>query len=384
MPPSKKNILFYIGALEAGGAERVLIDLLTHLNRDKYNLSLAVNRQEGFFFDKIPAHVKLINRAKTPQAFFGLKERIFGLPKIIKEQQADLVIAIMPSAGRSLLRRRLFVNSRVKMMVRIGQNPTKKLQENTSWFWNRVEFLEIKYFFPKADAILAISEGVKENLLNQFLFKSNNVKVIYNPIDRNKITLKKQEPVSLPFSFSDNHSMIAAVGRLVSQKGYDDMLRVFREVRKEIPAKLLILGKGPLESHLRLTARKLGIENDVYMAGFVENPWAYLNNADIYLSTSLYEGFHLSIVEAMACGVVPVATDCNYGPREIITDGEDGRLAPVGDTKAITEAVVDLLKNSQKRQKMAQSALLRAKDFDLTVIIKQYEDLFDTVLDEQN
>jgi len=376
----KKNILFYIGALEAGGAERVLLELLKYLNREKYNLTLVINRPEGYFFKKIPEHVEVIVRSDKRRSYYDLYDRIFGLPNIINKEKTDLVIAIMSGAGRSMLRTRYFVENNTKMIVRIGQNPTKKLAENTSWLWSRIEFFEIKEFFPKADAIIATSEGIQNNLVTDNLVYQDKVHVIYNPLDLDMINQKKLETFPLPQSFSNNYKLIVAIGRLVPQKGYDTMLRAFKKIRKQIPAKLIVLGGGYLESKLRVKIRELDLENDVHLAGFVENPWAYLQQADLYLSTSLYEGFHLTIAEAMACGVVPVATDCDYGPREIITDGVDGKLVPVDNAELIAETVIDLLQDSGKRNEMAIKALERAKDFDVSIVVKEYERLFDSLL----
>ena len=380
MPPEKKNILFYIGALEAGGAERVLIELLKYLNREKYDLTLVINRPEGYFFNKIPEHVNVIVRSDKRRSYFDLYDRIFGLPNIINKENTDLVIAIMSGAGRSLLRTRFFVKKDTKMIVRIGQNPTKKLAQNTSWLWSRIELFEIKKFFPKADGIIATSEGIQNNLVNTDLVNKDNVHVIYNPLDLDMINQKKIEDFPLPQSFTNSYKLIVAVGRLVPQKGYDTMLRAFRKIRKQIPTKLIILGGGYLESNLRIKIREFDLESDVQLAGFVENPWAYLQRADLYLSTSRYEGFHLTIVEAMACGVVPVATDCDYGPREIITDGVDGKLVPVNNTELIAEAIIDLLQHPGKRKEMADKAAKRAKDFDVSIIVKEYEELFDSLL----
>lgn len=377
----KKNLLCFIGELGSGGAERVLMEILKHLDREKYTLTVVVNRAGGYFYDKLPDDVTLIDRSLIRKSKYDLFDRIYGLPKIIKQQKADLVVAIMYGAGRSLLRTRLFTDKDVKMMVRIGNNPSAKLRENQSFIWRLIEELEIKYLYPKADSILAISKGIKDDFANHYPVDPDRIRVIHNPINVNEINLLKEKPVDLPDPIDDHRKVIVAIGRLVPQKGYDQMLDAFQRIRREVPSKLLILGDGADRSHIQNKIAEYGLDNDVTLTGFVENPWSYLNRADLYLSTSRYEGFHLTIVEAMACGVVPVATNCDYGPREIITDGVDGRLVPVDNTKAIADAVIELLQNTEKRKKMALEALKRAQDFDISIVVREYEALIDELIE---
>jgi len=380
MTHKKKNILFYIGELGAGGAERVLVEVLKHLDRNKYNLSVVVNRPGGYFFDKLPEDVTLIDRSQIRRSAFDLKDRVFGLPKIIRQQKADLVVAIMITAGRSLIRVRPFVDKHVKMAVRIGNNPKKEFRNPKGAIRRWIENFEVNQIYKKADALLAISHGIKESLLKEHSTKICRIEVVHNPVDIDHVTRMKMSDDDSAMVDSDPRKCIVAIGRLVHQKGYADMLKAFQRVRDRVPSKLIILGKGPLEKELVEMIEEYNLSEDVQLEGFVENPWSYLEKADLYLSTSRFEGFHLSIVEAMACGVAPVATDCDYGPREIITDRVDGRLVPVGDIEAISDAVTELLLSSDSRKKMALNAERRAKDFDISVVVKEYERFFDSLV----
>jgi glycosyltransferase involved in cell wall biosynthesis len=380
MPPQKKHLLFYIGSLAGGGAERVLIELLKNLSREKYHISLAINRPEGFFYDKIPGDVNVIDRSRLRKSPYDLKDRIFGLSKVIHQQQADLVVAFMIGAGRSLMRFHFLLDKRVKKIIRIGENPATKLSKNRSFAGRLLESFEIRRFLPKADALILTSNGIREELAASLNIVPDHIHIVHNPVDIKKISSLKQETVHLPFRKDLNsHKLIVAAGRLVPEKGYDDMIEVFYKVKKKVPAKLVILGKGPLKNEIQDLINQKGLQDDVYMPGFVKNPWAYMNHADIYLSTSKSEGFHLSIAEAMACGVTPVATNCDYGPREIISDGVNGRLVPVGDITSIAEAITELLTNTDRRNQLSEMAKKRALDFDISEIVPKYEKLFDTI-----
>ncbi len=377
---NKKNILFFIGELGAGGAERVLVEVLKNLNREKYNLSVVVNRPGGYYYDKLPEDVTLIDRSQIRKSKYDLLDRIYGLPNIIKEQKADLVMAVMYGAGRSLLRTRLFTKKNVKMVIRLGNNPSEKLGENPSLLWRLIEELEVRVLYPRADAILAISQGIKENFGNNYPVNPGRIRVILNPVNIREIQTLKEKPVELPFSLDAETKLLVAIGRLIPQKGYDQMLESFLKVKRELPVKLIILGEGLLRPQIQDKITEFGLEQDVILKGFVENPWSYLNLADLYISTSRFEGFHNTIVEAMACGIVPIVTDCDYGPREIIRDGIDGRLVPVAKPDEMADAIIDMLKNNAKRKMMAKQALKRAQDFDVSIVVKKYEALIDELI----
>lgn len=378
----KKSIVFFIGELGAGGAERVLIEILKHLNRNKYKLSLIVNRPGGFFYDKLPDDVTLIDRSIIRKSRYDLFDRIFGLPKIIKRQKADLVMAIMQGAGRSLMRSRYLIDRRVKLVVRIGNDPRNQLEKNHHFFWKRLERFETTHFISKADSVIAISNGIKEALKSKLRLKAGRIDVIYNPVHTENLQRMKKEDISgFHVPFDKKYKKLVAIGRLIPEKGYDVMIRVFQNIRSEIPCKLVIIGDGPLKPVLQKEIHRLNLQEEIILTGFLNNPWSHLHSADLYLSTSRSEGFHLSIVEAMACGVVPLATDCDFGPREIITDRLNGRLVPVGEVEAIASAAIDLLQNTPLRKEMAGHAKKRAQDFDISLIVKKYEEVLDELTD---
>lgn len=377
---NKKNILFFIGTVGGGGAERVLIDLLKYLNKDKYNISLVINRPGGELQNEVPDDINLIDRSGLSRSYFRLKDKVLGLSGIIRQQKADIVVSFLTGANRSLMRSRFFVDKRVKFVLREGNHPDYIGKMMDSFFWKQVAKTEVKWLYPRADKIIAISHGVKHEFVKNWKMNEHQFSVVHNPLDINRIKKMASEPVNSPWVSDKTSSRLIAVGRLVEQKGYMQLLDSFIKIRKKVNAKLMILGEGPLRKKVEARIRDAGLSGDIFLPGFVKNPWAYMHHADLYLSASLWEGFHLTIAEAMACGIPPVATDCDYGPSEIIADGENGRLVPVEDTEAFSKAVVELLKNEQLRKKMAGNAVLRAEDFEARKKIREYQDVFDGVL----
>jgi len=379
MTPSKKNLLFYIGTLEGGGAERVLIELLKNLNRDKYKLFIALNRPEGAFFDRIPDDVKLLDRSPLYRSKTNLFKRYFGLASIIKQEKIDLAMSFLPGANRSLLRSRFLMDKNVKILLNEQNNPSFISRKEQSLFRKKLEQMEMSRYYSKADGMVVSCEGLKEYFLSKLKLSSVKIHVIYNMISLDEIWDFAHKPAN-GVELDDNLRTIVAVGRLTEQKAYNDMLSVFKSVNERVPSRLIILGEGPDRSKIEAQIQHLALDESVLMPGFVDNPFSFMSKADLYLSTSRWEGFHLTIAEAMACGTVPVATDCDYGPREIIKNGENGRLLPVGDTKALSNAVIELLENEKLRKEMSENAIKRARDFDANQIVKEYEKVFDDFL----
>lgn len=354
----------------------MLIELLKNLDREKYRLAIVMNRMDGRWLKKIPPDVKIIDRSDTYKSPRYFLKRVWGLAKIIKKEQADLVVSFLTGANRSLMRCRFLVNHNVKFILREGNNPAHIKKSANSIKEKILSEREVKFFYPKADRIIAASNGVVTSFVDQWGLKPCTFRVIHNMVDLQKVDkTKKTEKLIQP-----GKKNIIAVGRLVKQKGYKDMLRVFSEVVRKVPSRLVILGDGPEKEAIKEKVKEYSLENDVTMPGFVHNPWEYMKASDLYISTSHYEGFHLTIAEAMACGLPVVATDCDYGPREIIDDGMDGYLCPVGKVECMVEKVIRVLKEDKDYQRISSNAKEKAKKFDVSVVTKKYESLFDEVL----
>ena len=377
----RHKILFYIGDLGGGGAERVMLNLLCHLDRNKYQLSLMLQEHKGEYLNLVPDDVQIIDLSwkKGKIHYF---QRINQLYQVIKIVKPDLIVSFRTGANIALSRAKLFTRFKSKIILREGNNLSLNFLSLVKFPWVVLKKIELRLLFSIADKIITISEGIKDDLVANFNLKKTLFYTISNPVDITSIVNHSKDQIP-EIDQIKGVKTIVAIGRFFPQKAYFDMIKVFRIIRTAIPSKLIILGQGPQEEAIREQVKIMKLEHDVLMPGFVDNPYAYLKYADVYLSTSHWEGFHLTVAEAMACGVPPVATDCNYGPREIIHDGIDGILVPVGDIEAIANGVIQLLQDEDYRQQLSDKAKIRAKDFDVSVIIKEYERIFDeTMMDE--
>jgi glycosyltransferase involved in cell wall biosynthesis len=161
---------------------------------------------------------------------------------------------------------------------------------------------------------------------------------------------------------------IITVGRLVYQKDHDTLLRAFALARSRLDASLVLVGQGPLQDELTTLARELGISDRVIFAGWQQNPFAWMANADLFVLSSRFEGFGNVVIEAMACGLPVVSTDCPSGPSEILANGDAGILVPVGDVHAMADAMCAVLQDGKLRKQLADKSQRRAPEFDISVI----------------
>jgi glycosyltransferase involved in cell wall biosynthesis len=221
--------------------------------------------------------------------------------------------------------------------------------------------------YRRADFIIGISKGVAHEVVDALKVPGWKVRAIHNPAYSNQVS----EADDSTGGFLKEGIVILGVGRLVPQKDFSTLLRAFTRVRRIRQAHLIILGEGKERKKLKTLARKLGVQDDVSMPGFENNPFAYMRSASIFVLSSRWEGFGNVLIEAMACGTPVVATDCQSGPAEILEGGRWGRLVPVGDDQAMADAILQALEKPTDREALQE----RAREFSPERIVPQYLDV---------
>lgn len=332
----KKTILFVINSLAGGGAERVLTTLL-HASgpwRDRYHIRLALLDRESSAY-AAPDWVEVIQldaRQKLVPSLWQLRALISRLSPdatlsfLTRANVANA--AAMAGRGRPWL-----ISERVNTSAHLG-NGLGALAAR----------IMVRAAYPRASHVIAVSEGVAGDLVANFGVSRERVSTIANPVDHARIAeLARMEPGFMPVG-----RFIVAAGRLVPNKNFALLLRAF--ALADLPARLVILGEGPERAALERLAASLGIASRVDMPGFLDNPFALLARADLYAMPSNAEGFPNGLVEAMACGVPVVATNCASGPSEILADRpreavksaldvDAGALVPTDDVEAFAAAL---------------------------------------------
>ena len=207
---------------------------------------------------------------------------------------------------------------------------------------NRVTPLLVKFFYKYADLIVANSKETASDL-SQFL--NRDVSYAYNPTINKRINDLENESIIEDWFLKDNRKYFVGLGRLSKQKDFKTLIKAFHIFNKNKQFKLLILGDGALRGNLEQLIESLKIQNDVYLPGFVSNPYKFLKRSSLFVLSSRYEGLPNVLIEALYLGVLSISTKCKSGPKEILKN--DNFLVDVGDCKKMAEKMEYALNNKE-------------------------------------
>ncbi len=321
MNTSQTKVLFIIPSLRAGGAERVIVNLLRHLDRSKFVLILAVvNMQGAVYAEDLPNDIQLIDLAATRvrYAFFKIIRLFWQLqPKVVFSTlgHLNLMLAILkpllPNRIRYLCRETTILSEALK------SHPYPRF-----WLWAH------KIFYGRFKTIICQSKYMRDDLIANFSISINKTVIINNPVDIDRVLQLAAMPIAAKgygYTTNDaNHKIINIVsaGRLVEVKGFDMLIRAIA-INANSAIHLTLLGDGPLKAELQNLATSLGIENQISFAGYQKNPFAFIARADAYVLSSRMEGFPNVVLEALTCGTPVIATPALGGTCEIL-EGIDG------------------------------------------------------------
>lgn len=354
------KVMFLIPHLSGGGGERVLSDLSCGLGDE--TVLVVFEKQFSYPFKGRLISLDLpIDRISAISRFTGFVRRVFWFRRLLAEERPNVVISFMGEANliNALLSHRPLLTVHNHMTALSGMR-------------GRVEafFVRIlnKALYRKA-TVVAVSQAIKSDLVENFGIPAERVVVIPNAVNPGEIAKMAGEWAVFPWNSAV--PIVITAGRLSPEKGQGYLIRAFAEVRKAVPCQLAILGTGELESQLKQLTSELGVTADVHFLGWQPNPFKYISKATVFVSPSLTEGFGLSVLEAMACKVPVIATDCPGGQGEIIGD-EYGILVSPASEIELAAAMVKMLCDSSLRSRLATAGLRRVKDFDQGIFVERY------------
>jgi glycosyltransferase involved in cell wall biosynthesis len=331
-----------------------------------FAVDLVLAQAEGPYLDQVPESVRLVElNARHRRA----RRTLASLPALVRYLRREEPEALLSALNRANLAAvwawRL---ARVPGRVVISEQNTfsswlQKLSKRRAWLMLRL----VRRFYPWADAITAVSEGVADDLAQVVGLPRDRVEVIHNPGVTPELCEKAQAPLDHPWFQPGQPPVVLAVGSLTVQKDFPTLIRAVAQVQENRPVRLLILGEGQDRPALEAQVRELGLEQSISLPGFVANPYAYMTCASVFVLSSRWEGLPTVLMEALFCGTPVVATDCPSGPREILRDGQYGRLVPVGDVIALARAIETTLDD-----KTARPPRESWHPFELETVVDQY------------
>ncbi len=367
-----RRVCFVLPSLAGGGAERVAVTVLNHLDESKWRRSL-------FLFDRCGPYLAALSPAVPVSSANGRGRfgRILALRAHLAETRPHVVVAFLSYA--SVLAAVRLAGTGARVVFNQG-TPVSSFLEDPDYKWMRPARRQMftavaRLIYPRADLVMATSAGVARDLVERYGVSGQRVRVVHNPMDLDAIARGASAPVD------ENNStgpVLVAAGRLAEVKNYPLMLEALAALRRRVDARLLVLGTGELEAVLRREAIQRGLERHVRFLGFQQNPWRYIARADAFVLTSRYEGFGNVLVEAMACGVPVVATG-SPGTREVVNDGVNGLLVESHTADALAAALERVLVDAPLRARLIAGGKTRAASCALAPIIHEYEALFDEV-----
>lgn len=347
------RIALFVPSLRGGGAERVMVNLAIGFCERGIPVDLVLLKAIGPYLNELPTGVRIVNLRAS--------RLLTGLPRLasyLRREKPQVLLSAMKHANVTALLASLLLRSGVPVVVCEHSTATVSLDLNPGIKTFILKAL-MKWLYPYARHIVAVSEGVADDLESMLRMDASRISAIPNPIVNGKILTLAEQPVSHPWLVDKSIPVVLAAGRLTPAKDFETLLQAFGIARKQRALRLMILGEGELRSDLETQVVRLGLTEDVALPGFIDNPYAYMKQADVFVLSSRWEGFGNVLVEAMACGVPVVSTDCPNGPAEILENGKWGRLVPVGDVDALAQAMLDTLENP------GPSAEHRAMDFSI-------------------
>lgn len=387
----KKKVMIMINSLYGGGAERILQTILWHINREKYDITVYSMHREAiddrvyptdirykFVFNECQSGKRLCNpirkltRTLKGVVFCKFSPQIFY--RLFFHETYDVEVAFIEGESTRIIAGSNDRKSRKYAWIHVDLEQIH---------WTEVAYRsqeEEKCCYEKFDKVFCVSESVKSSAEKLFSVIPRSVDVQHNPIDEIKILQAAQEPVEKNKLLNGGEIVFISVGRLVPQKGFDRLLKVVYRLKKEgYRFSVNILGEGKDRDALERYVKDNELDSYVSLLGFCSNPYPYIKNADVFISSSRTEGYSTVVCEAIILGVPVLATDCS-GMSEIIGNSGCGIISENSE-EGIYRMMKQILDDGSQLEKLREKTLEHRKIFQLKNRMKEIEGILDGTFD---
>ena len=378
----KKKILIITESLIFGGGAQKFTSLISTGLSEKFNIFILtfddyhdIYPFKGKYYslrENLGLFVKVINSLRMNQLIRPI--RIF---KKIQSISPDIIISITDFTNVFTIITKLLFRIKIPLIISIRNNPILKYKRT-----NRIFNILIRLLYPLrvVDKVVAVSKRIQVILEKNYRLKKSKLITIYNGVKIEKIRENQIDIIKNYREVFYNSSLIKFVniGRLIDAKGHKYLIEAFYKTKEEIPNSILIIiGEGPLRYKLKKLIKKKSLENDIILLGFQKNPYKFLAQSDIFVLSSLYEGFPNVLLEALANGLPVISTNCESGPYEILDGNKYGFLTDVMDSEDLAKKMISLAKNKELMAKYSKLSLERIKIFNQEKILKEWIDLIE-------
>lgn len=360
----RSSVMLFLPSLAGGGAEQMMLRVAKGLVRHGLAVELVVVSAKGRLLERVPDQVPMVD--------LGVSRPNRAIPALsghLRRRRPDVLFSTLTQANLAAILATRLAGIGTRCVIREASNLSHTLAHEGALTRALLPAL-VRWTYPHADAIVALSGGVAEDLAGVARLARGSISVIYNPLDAKAIEKLGRSPLEHPWFAPGSPPVVLATGRLCMAKGHDVLLDAFASIRGRYDARLIILGDGELRGALCRQVSRFGLGQVVQMPGFVSNPFSYMSRAAVFAFPSRWEGLGNSLLEAMACGIPIAAADCPSGPSEVLEGGRYGRLVPVDDIVAWAQALEDGLEG-----RIAPPPVDALKRFDPHLVMEQLIDL---------
>ena len=387
--PAVTSVAMFIYGLSGGGAQRRCLTLASGFADRGLNVDLVVVNPEGPLAAEFPDTVRLVTLDGTAGTVLTRMQRrvnvrglqtlmsTWSLARYLRRVRPRVLLSAASHVNLVSVWARRFAGVPVPLVLRASNHPSGNpelwprggdtIRRTLRWMAGRV--------YPWADGVIAVSQGVADEVARLTGLPPAAITTIYNPVVTPDLVRKAAELIDHPWFGPGEPPVLLGAGTLKIQKDFSTLIRAFARVRAQRPARLIILGEGSQRQRLQSLIHSLGLDGDVDMPGFEANPYAWMARADLFVLSSAWEGLPGALIEALACGCPVVSTDCPSGPAEILQGGVYGPLVPVGDDQLMADAIMSVL--DQPPDPCRQRA--RAAFFSLDSAIDRYLEVLERV-----
>jgi len=363
MKHQRHSIAFFMHDLSGGGVERMRLRLAEALSQRGHTVTLVLQHISGPWQAGLPPGIRVVGLQCS-----GVFSSSLVLARFIRANRPEVLVSSLDHNNVAALCAGIL--SGVVTPVVICQHNALSAEQALGWKYRLVP-LCYRLLAPWASAIVAVSYGVADDLAYVTGIDRRRIGVIFNPVVESSEHVAQATLAPHPW-LDGAEPVFVFIGRLVAQKDPCALLAAFALRLRAGPARLLILGDGELRASMVTLASALGISSHIDLMGFVPNVAPFLLRAYALVVTSRYEGFGNVIVEALACGTPVIATDCPFGPDEILRHGQFGCLVAVGDTEALAAA----MQRNLRQEWPAEKLRARAAAFSVAACAERHEALF--------
>jgi len=355
----KVTILFLIPTLGHGGAEKVLINLVNHLNQSKYEITVQTLFSGGVNEKYLNKNIRYKSWISRP--FRGNSKILSIIParwlyRYIIKDKYDIVISYLEGPTAHIVSGCPYFETKIVQWIHIELNTINRLKTGFLFLEKAIQF------YKKCDKLVFVAKSVLDCFERTVKLNFSNAIVLYNTIETNKILTMSEEAVT-DISFSTKTINVCSVAKIIPAKGFDRLVRVHKRLINEgVDHHIYILGIGPQQREIEVYLEKYNLENSFTFVGYRENPYKYVAACDLYICSSRREGFSTAVTEALIVGTPVVSTNCS-GSYELLGNNNEYGIVTDNSEDGIYKGLKRMISDNKLREYYSEKAKERGRMF---------------------